>query len=95
MADHARVRWAQLKVGLVALTAILITVILIFLLTSKTGLFQHNVQLRTYMEDASGITEGRNASEENHQHPGARGFADGHGMPYLHLEKQACDTHCL
>jgi phospholipid/cholesterol/gamma-HCH transport system substrate-binding protein len=58
MADRSKVRWAQLKVGLIALTAILITVVLIFLLTSKTGLFQHNVLLRTYMEDASGITEG-------------------------------------
>jgi phospholipid/cholesterol/gamma-HCH transport system substrate-binding protein len=58
MAERGKVRWSQLKVGLVAITAIAITVILIFLLTSKTGLFQHNVPLRTYMDDASGITEG-------------------------------------
>lgn len=58
MADRSKVSWSQLKVGLVALTAIIITAVLIFLLTSKTGVFQHNVQLRTYMGDASGILEG-------------------------------------
>ncbi len=58
MADRTKVRWSQLKVGVVALTAIIITGVMIFLLTSKTGLFRRNILLRTYMEDASGMQDG-------------------------------------
>jgi len=58
MPERSRVRWSQLKVGIVALTAIIIAAVLIFLLTSKRGIFQHNVILRTYMADASGLQEG-------------------------------------
>jgi phospholipid/cholesterol/gamma-HCH transport system substrate-binding protein len=53
----AKVRWSQLKVGVVGLTAFLILSILIFLLTSsKMNPFQRNATLHTFMDDASGIT---------------------------------------
>src|SRR5579871_2179577 len=58
MPDRSKVRWSQLKVGLVALAAIAIAVTLIFLLTSTKGVFKHNVPLRTYMDDASAMQEG-------------------------------------
>ncbi len=58
MADPRKVRWSQLKVGVVALVSFVIVFVLVFLLTSTTGLFQHNVLLRTYMDDASGIAKG-------------------------------------
>src|SRR5690242_10359547 len=58
MADRSKVRWSQLKVGMIALTAIAITVTLIFLLTSSKGLLHRNVPLRTYMDDASAMQEG-------------------------------------
>lgn len=58
MAERSKIRWSQLKVGLVALVAIAITVTLIFLLTSSKGLFHHNVPLLTYMDDASAMQEG-------------------------------------
>ena len=58
MPERSKVRWSQLKVGIVALTAILITGVMIFLLTSRTGVFKRNIELRTYMEDASGMQEG-------------------------------------
>ena len=58
MADPKKVRWSQLKVGIVGIVAFLILGFLIFLLTSSTGLFQKKVLLRTYMDDASGIAEG-------------------------------------
>ena len=57
MPDRSNIRWSQLKVGLVALAAIAIAVTLIFLLTSSKGLLHHNVPLRTYMDDASGMAE--------------------------------------
>jgi phospholipid/cholesterol/gamma-HCH transport system substrate-binding protein len=57
MADPRKVRWSQLKVGVLGLAACAILAALIFLLTGSTGLFEKNVLLRTYMDDASGITE--------------------------------------
>lgn len=58
MPARSKIRWAQLKVGLIGLTAIAIAIALIFLLTTKRGLFTHNVLLRTYMQNAAGITNG-------------------------------------
>ena len=52
----AKVRWSQLKVGVVGLTAFLILSILIFLLTSSKNPFLRTVTLHVYMDDASGIT---------------------------------------
>ena len=58
MPERSKVRWSQLKVGLVALAALIIAGTLIFLLTSTTGIFRHEALLRTYMDDASGIADG-------------------------------------
>src|SRR5579871_703377 len=58
MPDRSKIRWSQLRVGLVALAAIAITVTLIFLLTSSKGFFHHNVPLITFMDDASAMQEG-------------------------------------
>lgn len=58
MPDHSKVRWSQLKVGVVALVAFLVVFVLVFLLTSSKGILQHNELLRTYMDDASGIADG-------------------------------------
>ena len=52
-----KVRWSQLKVGVVGLTAFLILSLLIFLLTSSKNPFQRTATLHVYMDDASGITE--------------------------------------
>ncbi|MBV9504227.1 MAG: MCE family protein [Acidobacteriia bacterium] len=58
MAERSKIRWSQLKVGLVALGAIFIAAALIFLLTSRRGLFTPYAQLRTYVSDASGVQDG-------------------------------------
>src|SRR5579859_1762768 len=58
MAERSKIRWSQLRVGLVALAAIAIAVTLIFLLTTSKGLLHHNVPLLTYMDDASAMQEG-------------------------------------
>src|ERR1700676_5430563 len=58
MPDRSKVRWSQLKVGVVGITAAVILFVLVFLLTSSRGLFQTNATLRTYMDDASGIADG-------------------------------------
>lgn len=58
MADPKKVRWAQLKVGIVGLVAFLILAVVIFLLTSSKGFFQSTALLHTFMDDASGMAEG-------------------------------------
>ncbi len=58
MADPRKVRWSQLKVGVVGLAAFMILAVLIFLLTSSKGFFQKTANLRTFMDDASGLAEG-------------------------------------
>jgi phospholipid/cholesterol/gamma-HCH transport system substrate-binding protein len=58
MPERARVRWSQLKVGVVALSAFAILFVLIFLLTSSKGFFRHYEALYTFMDDASGLGDG-------------------------------------
>jgi phospholipid/cholesterol/gamma-HCH transport system substrate-binding protein len=58
MPDRSKVKWSQLKVGVVGLSSFVILGALIVLLTSTRGIFQESVLLRTYMDDASGITDG-------------------------------------
>ena len=58
MPERSKVQWSQLRIGLVALTAMAILAVLIFLFTSRTGVFQRNVILKTYMQDAAGMVPG-------------------------------------
>ncbi|MGO9256907.1 MAG: MlaD family protein [Bryobacteraceae bacterium] len=58
MADRKKVRWSQLKVGVLGITAFVIIFVLVFLLTGSRGIFHRDVLLRTYMDDAAGMTEG-------------------------------------
>ena len=58
MPDASKVRWSMLKVGVVGLAAFLILFVLVFLLTSSKGLFEHYATLHTYMNDASGLPNG-------------------------------------
>lgn len=58
MPQREKVRWSQLKVGVLGLTAFVIVFVVVFLLTSSRGIFQQNEPLYTYMEDASGMASG-------------------------------------
>ena len=66
MPDRAKVRWSQLKVGVIALAAFIILFVLIFLLTSSKGFFKHYEPLCTYMDDASGMADGTAGAAERH-----------------------------
>jgi len=57
MPDRSRIRWSQLKVGIVALSALIILAVLILLLTNSKGVFRTYADIRTYMDDASGVVE--------------------------------------
>ncbi len=56
MASQKRVRWAQLRSGILAAVAMAIAAVLIFLLTSQGSIFGGDFHLRTYMEDSAGLT---------------------------------------
>ncbi len=58
MPDPKKVRWSKLKVGVVGSAAFIILFVLVFLLTSAKGIFRQYATLRTYMDDASGLTNG-------------------------------------
>jgi phospholipid/cholesterol/gamma-HCH transport system substrate-binding protein len=58
MPDTSKVRWSQLKVGILGLAAFTILGVLIFLLTGSHGLFRRYATLYTYMADAGGIADG-------------------------------------
>ena len=55
--DRSKIRWSQLKVGVIAFSAVIILALLIFLLTGSRGIFEHNELIRTYLDDAAGIAE--------------------------------------
>lgn len=57
MPERSKIRWSELKVGIVAFAAMIILAVLIFLLTGSRSIFQRNETLRTYMADAAGMTE--------------------------------------
>ena len=55
MPSPKRVHWAQLRTGILAMVAMTIAGVLIFLLTGQSNLFGGNFHLRTFMEDAAGM----------------------------------------
>lgn len=57
MASPKKVGWAQLRVGIVAIVAMVITGVLIFLLTSQSNFFTGEFLLRTYIADSAGMAE--------------------------------------
>src|ERR1035438_4507111 len=57
MPELSKVRWSQLKVGIVAFVAMVILAVLIFLLTGNRSIFERDETVRTYMADGAGMTE--------------------------------------
>ena len=58
MALQTKKKWAQLRVGLLAITALGVLAFLIFLLTSSRGLFTTRSDVFTFLDDSAAITEG-------------------------------------
>ena len=58
MPQTSKVAWAQLRVGLMAIVAIAILVMLVFLLTGRGGLFRKTDQLRTFVDDSGSLKVG-------------------------------------
>lgn len=58
MPIQTRAKWARLKAGLLAIAAMVILAILVFLITGHTNLFQSDASIYTYMADAAALTKG-------------------------------------
>jgi phospholipid/cholesterol/gamma-HCH transport system substrate-binding protein len=58
MALQTKKRWAQLKVGLLAISALCILAVLVFLMTSSTGLFTKRSEVYTFLDDSAAIANG-------------------------------------
>jgi len=58
MAIQTKARWARLRVGIMAVFAMAILAILIFLITGQTNFFESNAVIYTYMADAAALSNG-------------------------------------
>ncbi len=59
MPSRKEIRWSQLKVGALVLSAMAVLVLLIFLMSgSSGGLFAHKLVLRSYFTNAAGLKNG-------------------------------------
>ena len=58
MANPQKVSFAQMRIGIMALAAMCIVGVLIFLLTGQTNFFTRTFQLRAFMADSSGMSDG-------------------------------------
>ena len=58
MASPHKTGWAKLRVGVMAIAALIILGVLIFLLTGDKKLFAENATLYTYMADSAALTKG-------------------------------------
>jgi phospholipid/cholesterol/gamma-HCH transport system substrate-binding protein len=58
MAIQTKVKWARLRVGLLAIAGMAILTVLIFLITGHVNFFESKVSLYTYMSDAAALTVG-------------------------------------
>ena len=58
MPSAKKVRWAQLKVGIMAVFALLVLAVLVFLMTGERRFFSSRALLYTYLDDSYAITPG-------------------------------------
>ena len=58
MPSAQRVAWAQLRVGVVAVVAMVLLAMMVFLVTGKTSFFENKVTLYTYLSDSAAMANG-------------------------------------
>ncbi len=58
MPSREKVRWAQLKIGIVAIFALALLGVLVFLLTGDKSLFTKTATIYTYLDDSAAIEPG-------------------------------------
>lgn len=58
MPAESKVKWAQLRVGILVIVAMIVVAVLIFLITGNTNPFESKSHIFTYMNDAAALTQG-------------------------------------
>ncbi|HUQ90347.1 MAG TPA: MlaD family protein [Bryobacteraceae bacterium] len=58
MPPATKIKWAQLRVGITAVVALVLVGLLIYLLTGTTSMFTHKVKLYTFLSDAAAVSIG-------------------------------------
>lgn len=58
MPSPQKVAWAQLRVGVVAVIAMILLAALVFLITGKTSFFQKRATIYTYLSDSAAMADG-------------------------------------
>lgn len=58
MPRSSKLTWAQLRVGIMAIAACVILVVLIFMMTGSRGFFAKEFQLKTFVADSASLTVG-------------------------------------
>ncbi len=58
MPSQSQVKWAQLRVGLTVIFAVVVLAVLIFLMTGTGGLFTSKIVVKSYFDNAGGIRVG-------------------------------------
>ncbi len=56
--SRADLSWSELKVGIVVALSAAVLLVIIFLMTGRSGLFQKKLRLTTYVSDAAGLRTG-------------------------------------
>lgn len=58
MPSQQKKRWAQLRVGMLAIGALIIFAVLVFLLTGSRGLFKSKAAIYTFLDDSAAVATG-------------------------------------
>ncbi len=58
MPSASKTRWSQLRVGVMAIVALVVLGYLVFLMAGSKGLFQSTVDIYTFLDDAANVAEG-------------------------------------
>ena len=58
MPQSKRLAWAQLRVGVMAIAAVAILVVLVFLISGRGGIFSKTTQIRMYVDDSASLKIG-------------------------------------
>src|SRR5258708_40337863 len=62
MPSASKTKWSQLRVGVMAIVALLIVAYLIFLMAGSKGLFQTNADIYTFLDDSYNMADGAPAT---------------------------------
>jgi len=56
--SQKQLKWSQLKVGITVIVALTTLGVLIFLMSGTGGIFTQKIELKTYVDNASGLRVG-------------------------------------